>query len=76
MVEKLEDILERAKEEFGTTRDWRETGWLFKDGTQLDLSGKNFGGRGGKRTVEHREIFDDTDDMIEFMSQGNIRISP
>jgi hypothetical protein len=49
---------------------------LFKDGTQLDLSGKNMGSRGGRRTIDHREILDDSTDMVKFMRDGNIRISP
>lgn len=73
LIESIEDI---SKEEYGTTTNWRETGWLFKDGTQLDLSGKNMGSRGGTRTIDHREILDDSTDMVKFMRDGNIRISP
>lgn len=41
------------------------------------MSGKRLGARGGKRTVDHREPFEDgVDDLIEFMAQGNIRVLP
>lgn len=70
--------------EFGRTWDWREVGYIYKDGTRLDLSGKKRGARGGSRTVDHREIFDiyddaedyGTDAMNEFIQRGNIRVAP
>ena len=67
---------------YGTTYRWAETGYIFKDGTRLDLSGRRDGASGGRRTVDHRDIFDVYEDidggeaMIEFMSRGNIRVSP
>lgn len=75
-----EDVLK----EFGKTYDWRETGYILKDGSKLDLSGKKQGSRGGSRSIDHREIFDiyedadtyGTEAMIEFMGMGNIRVSP
>ena len=75
-----EDVLK----EFGKTYDWRETGYILKDGSKLDLSGKKHGSRGGSRSIDHREIFDiyedadtyGTEAMIEFMGMGNIRVSP
>ncbi len=72
------DVLARC----GTTYRWAETGYIFKDGTRLDLSGRRDGASGGRRTVDHRDIFDVYEDidggeaMIEFMSRGNIRVSP
>ena len=66
----------------GSTYRWAETGYIFKDGTRLDLSGRRDGASGGRRTVDHRDIFDVYEDidggeaMIEFMSRGNIRVSP
>lgn len=67
---------------YGSTYRWAETGYIFKDGTRLDLSGRRDGASGGRRTVDHRDIFDIYEDidggeaMIEFMSRGNIRVSP
>lgn len=75
-----EDVLKT----FGKTYDWKETGYILKDGTKLDLSGKHKGAAGGSRSVDHREIFDiyedsdvyGTEAMVEFMGRGNIRVSP
>lgn len=69
---------------FGRTFYWKETGYLLKNGKKLDFSGRHEGAPGGYRTVDHRDIWDimDNEDidgtqaMIEYMKQGNIRISP
>lgn len=71
---------------FGKTYNWNETGYLTPAGTKLDFSGKHEGGPGGYRIVDHRDIRDAIgedyggDDysgsMVQFMSEGNIRISP
>lgn len=71
---------------FGKTYNWNETGYLTPAGTKLDFSGKHEGGPGGYRTVDHRDIRDAIgedyggDDysgsMVQFMSEGNIRIFP
>lgn len=71
---------------FGKTYNWNETGYLTPAGTKLDFSGRHKGGPGGYRTVDHRDIRDAIgedyggDDysgsMVQFMSEGNIRISP
>lgn len=72
------DVVER----YGKTYNWTETGYILTDGTRLDLSGRRDGATGGRRTVDHRDIFDiyedvdGSDAMIEFMSRGNIRVSP
>ena len=72
------DVVER----YGKTYNWAETGYILTDGTRLDLSGRRDGATGGRRTVDHRDIFDiyedvdGSDAMIEFMSRGNIRVSP
>ena len=70
---------------FGKTYNWNETGYLTPAGTKLDFSGRHEGGPGGYRTVDHRDIRDAIgedyggDDysgsMVQFMSEGNIRIS-
>lgn len=71
---------------FGTTYKWSETGYITADGSRLDFSGRHDGGPGGYRTVDHRDIRDALGDdyggedysgsMVQFMSEGNIRISP
>lgn len=75
-----------ALDHFGKTYSWNETGYLLRGGEKLDFSGKHEGARGGYRTVDHRQIteaFEDdySDDsriggMVQFMSEGNIRIMP
>lgn len=71
---------------FGKTYRWNETGYLTQDGTKLDFSGRHEGASGGYRTVDHRDIRNALGDdyggddysgsMVQFMSEGNIRISP
>ena len=73
-------------EHFGKTYNWAETGYLLLDGTKLDLSGKHDGAPGGYRTVDHRDITEAlgydyggggySDSLVQFMSEGNIRIVP
>ena len=75
-----------AKAYFGKTYNWKETGYVLRNGDKLDFSGRNEGAPGGYRTVDHRDIADAMPDgygggdysgaMIQFMSEGNIRISP
>lgn len=71
---------------FGKTYRWSETGYLLRNGTKLDFSGRHEGGSGGYRSVDHRDISDAFDGeygdgsysggMVQFMREGNIRISP
>lgn len=71
---------------FGRTYKWAETGYITTDGRRLDFSGRHEGGPGGYRTVDHRDIRDALGDdyggddysgsMVQFMGEGNIRISP
>lgn len=80
------DHRKKAIAYFGKTYNWNETGYLTPAGTKLDFSGRHEGGPGGYRTVDHRDIRDvigedyGGDDysgsMVQFMSEGNIRISP
>lgn len=80
------DHVKSAKEFFGKTYRWNETGYITTDGTKLDFSGRHDGAPGGYRTVDHRDIRDALgldyggDDysgaMVQFMGEGNIRISP
>lgn len=75
-----------ADEYFGHTYKWAETGYILTNGKKLDFSGRHEGGPGGYRTVDHRDIRDALGDdyggsdysgsMVQFMSEGNIRISP
>ena len=75
-----------AIKHFGKTYSWNETGWLTQAGDRIDFSGKHDGAPGGYRTVDHRDISDALgldyggDDysgaLFQFMSEGNIRISP
>lgn len=77
---------QRALEYFGSTDDWSETGYITRDGRRLDFSGRHEGGPGGYRTVDHRDIGDALGDdyggggysgaLVQFMSEGNIRVSP
>lgn len=67
--------------QFGKTYRWVETGYILKDGTRVDLSGRNEGASGGYRSIDHRDVFDGydvdgTEAMVEFMSRGNIRVMP
>ena len=78
------NIEEKIKKHYGSTYRWSEVGYIMRDGTRLDLSGRNEGARGGYRTVDHRDIFDidengdtyGTDALIEFVGRGNIRVMP
>ena len=80
------DHVKSAKEFFGKTYSWNETGYITTDGTKLDFSGRHDGGPGGYRTVDHRDIRDAlgldyggedySGAMVQFMGEGNIRISP
>ncbi len=75
-----------ADEYFGHTYKWSETGYILTNGKKLDFSGRHEGGPGGYRTVDHRDIRDAlggdyggsdySGSMVQFMSEGNIRISP
>lgn len=54
------DLIERAKETFGVTRDVREAFYVLPDGTMLDGSGRHWGGDerdvAGQRQVDHQDI--------------------
>lgn len=77
-----DNIEEDVIKQYGKTYRWSETGYLLKDGSRVDMSGRNDGAPGGYRTIDHRDIFYDisgdygTDAMVEFMSRGNIRVMP
>lgn len=79
-----------ARKTFGTTGNFREAGYLMRNGSMLDFSGKKDGGPRNTRAMDHREInsvFEDgeviADDyfygsatpyMNAFISEGNIRL--
>lgn len=73
----VETIVDDAKQEFGTTNNWRKAAYINTDGSMLDFSyGSN------RRVDDHRTIgsvydeLDGTDAMIEYMKEGNIRLIP
>lgn len=79
------DTEKQAVEHFGKTYSWNETGYITTSGARLDFSGRHEGAPGGYRTVDHRDILDvygedsgmsGSEAMIDFMAQGNIRVSP
>ena len=49
-------ITQKAKAYYGTTYSKYAAGYILPDGDMLDFSGKKFGGRGGYRTMDHREV--------------------
>lgn len=55
-----EDLIDRAKKHFGTTKDPNEAFYLLPDGTMLDGSGRHWGGDEidvkGQRQVDHGDI--------------------
>ena len=71
------------KKHFGTTTNFNLAGYMLKDGTMLDFSGKHWGDTASDmRTVDHRDVmeaFSDTsnsgtEEMINMISNGNIRL--
>ena len=81
-----QDHARTVLDHFGKTYSWNETGYITQDGSRVDLSGKHEGGPGGYRAVDHRDISDAlgwdygggdySGAMVQFISEGNIRISP
>lgn len=82
-----QDHIDRAVEEFGTLngqyKNWGRAGYITSDGQVLDfgMPETNY----SQRTADHRDIdvvyeeenFDSgTDALIQFMSEGNIRVIP
>lgn len=69
-----ETVIAKAKDYFGVTTNFKEVGYITPDGAMLDFSGKKFGGKAGKRTMDHRDVSEIGSEMGEFMAMGNIRI--
>lgn len=77
---------EEMKSHFGTTTNFNVAGYMLKDGTMLDFSGKHWGDTSSTfRQVDHRDIQEVLDDpegmngvgsMIAMISNGNIRLMP
>jgi len=59
--------------ELGKTNDLREAGYIAKDGSMIDLSGKSEGGEPGTRSYDHREA-GGARGMKELMAYGYIRM--
>lgn len=80
----LPETEQSAVDLFGHTYSWSETGYILTDGLRLDFSGRHEGGRGGYRSVDHRDISQidayegksGNEAMVDFMKRGNIRIMP
>lgn len=75
------DIFQKAKQHFGMTSDFQETGYILPDGTMLDFSDKQNGGLPGMRLLDHREVAEildlpQTEALITFMNSGCIRVMP
>jgi hypothetical protein len=49
-------LQEKATKELGLTDDIREAGYIMRDGSMIDLSGKRQGGSYGTRELDHREV--------------------
>lgn len=83
--EEREQLFKDAKNEFGTTFDFREVGYIMPDGSMLDFSEKKDGGPSGRRSADHRDINrvinnrnyeTDTDYLDDFINEGPIRVMP
>ena len=79
--ERGQRLFDAAKEEYGTTKDFREAGYLLPDGSMLDFSD----GEPGTRTIDHRNIAGVINDknyetrteyMDDFIGEGAIRLIP
>ena len=72
------------KEHFGVTNNYNVAGYMLRDGTMLDFSGKHWGDTTSRtRQVDHRDIQEvlpssnnGIDAMVRMISNGNIRLYP
>ncbi len=82
-----EEYYSNIKDHFGTTNNFDVAGYMLKDGSMLDFSGRHWGDTTSKmRQVDHRDLLevedvfeeydDGTDAMIAFINSGNIRLLP
>lgn len=70
-----ERAFERAKKFFGLTDSFAEAGYILPDGSLLDFSGRAYGGIGGSRGIDHRDM-NQIVDWQTFISMGAIRYFP
>ncbi len=65
-VVEFDDLTERAKKHFGTTKNPFEAGYITHDGHMLDFSGRHWNKNdktlAGHRYVDHRDVRDIVDD--------------
>ena len=74
----------KMQKHFGTTKNFDVAGYLLRDGTMLDFSGKHWGDTTSTfRQVDHRDIQEVLEDdnngvqaMMSMISNGNIRLMP
>lgn len=74
-------LFNKVVQTFGLTNDLHEAGYILPDGSLLDMSAKNRGGRPGARALDHREIGMATGEggtvgMVDFILKGPIRLMP
>ena len=75
----------KLKKFFGTTGNYEVAGYMLKNGAMLDFSGKHWGDTTSRtRQVDHRDIWevwsnpdrDGTDEMVNMIANGYIRLMP
>ncbi len=79
-----EDEYKNMKKHFGVTGNFNVAGYMLKNGSLLDFSGKHWGDSTSRtRQVDHREISEvlpsennGIDSMVNMISNGNIRLMP
>ena len=79
-----ESAYTEMKEHFGTTNKYNVAGYMLKDGSMLDFSGKHWGDPTSTyRQVDHRDIQEvlpdennGVDSMVRMIANGNIRLMP
>ena len=78
------DMYSTMEKHFGTTKNFDVAGYMLRDGTMLDFSGKHWGDTTSNyRQVDHRDIQEVLNDdhngvqaMVSMISNGNIRLMP
>lgn len=84
VTEITEDEYKEMKKHFGVTGNFNVAGYMLKNGSLLDFSGKHWGDTTSRsRQVDHREISEvlpsennGVDAMVNMISNGNIRLMP
>lgn len=80
-----EKVYSELKTHFGTTNNVRLAGYILRDGSMLDFSGKHWGDtHSTMRQVDHRDIteldyfsdMDGVDAMVQMLNDGNVRLMP